>query len=57
VIFTLEGAAELVGPNIVTAEGGMCGTYIRTVGEAGNIKLTVSTLQTDPVTIELTAAL
>ena len=57
VIFTLEGAAELVGPNIVTAEGGMCGTYIRTVGEAGNIKLTVSTLQTDPVTVELTAAL
>jgi beta-galactosidase len=57
VIFTLEGAAELVGPSIVTAEGGMCGTYIRTVGAVGNIKLTVSTLQTDPVTIELTAAL
>ena len=55
VIFSLEGAAELVGPNVVTAEGGMCGTYIRTVGQAGNIKLTVSTPQTAPITVELSA--
>jgi beta-galactosidase len=54
VVFTLEGAGELVGPNIVTAEGGMCGTYIRTVGQSGSIKLTVSTNQTEPVTVELT---
>ena len=26
--FELEGDAELIGPDIVTAEGGMCGTYI-----------------------------
>ena len=54
VVFTLEGAGELVGPNIVTAEGGMCGTYIRTVGQSGSIKLTVSTNQTEPVAVELT---
>jgi beta-galactosidase len=57
VIFSLEGAAELVGPNVVTAEGGMCGTYIRTIGTAGTIKLTVSTAQTAPVTVELSAQL
>ena len=48
--FALEGAAELVGPDTVTAEGGMCGTYIRTVGKTGGVKLTVSTDHTEPVT-------
>lgn len=28
--FTLTGDAELIGPDTVTAEGGMCGTYLRT---------------------------
>ena len=48
---TLEGAAELVGPDVVTAEGGMCGTYIRTIGQSGTAKLTISTAQTESVTI------
>jgi len=52
--FTLEGPAELVGPGVVTAEGGMTGTYIRTLGEAGEVKLTISTAQTESV--ELTFA-
>ena len=39
---TVEGDAMLVGPDIVTAEGGMCGTYIRTTGETGNATLIVS---------------
>ena len=52
----LEGTAQLVGPDVVTAEGGMCGTYIRTVGESGNAKLTVSTDGLTPVTIEFTVA-
>ena len=39
---TVEGDAMLVGPDIVTAEGGMCGTYIRTTGETGSATLTVS---------------
>lgn len=55
VMFTLEGAAELVGPSVVTAEGGMCGTYIRTTGAPGDIRLTVSTAQTAPVSVALTA--
>lgn len=49
--FALEGTAKLVGPDVVTAEGGMCGTYIRTAGTPGEACLTVSTDQTEPVTI------
>ena len=51
---TLEGAAELVGPDTVTAEGGMTGTYIRTIGKSGPAKLTLSTPQTAPITIDFT---
>ena len=49
---TMEGAAELVGPDVVTAEGGMTGTFLKTVGKTGTAKLTVSTAQTEPVTVE-----
>lgn len=49
---TLHGDAELIGPNTITAEGGMCGTYIRSVGRAGKASLTISTAQTEPVTVE-----
>ncbi|MCR5611728.1 MAG: glycoside hydrolase family 2 protein [Clostridiales bacterium] len=51
---TLEGEAELVGPSVVTAEGGMCGTYVRTVGKKGSARLTVSTDQTEPIIIDYT---
>jgi beta-galactosidase len=51
VTFTLTGPAHLVGPATVTAEGGMCGTYLRTTGEAGDVMLTISTPQTEPVTV------
>lgn len=55
VTLRLEGAAELVGPDIVTAEGGMTGTYVKTVGREGMAKLTVSTAQTEPVCVCFTA--
>lgn len=48
----LRGAAELVGPSTITAEGGMCGTYIKTVGKAGKPVLTVSTEQTEEVKLK-----
>ena len=51
VTFTLEGAAQLVGPATVTAEGGMTGTYIRTTGASGHAKLTISTDQTDSIAL------
>lgn len=56
VSFRLEGAAELLGPEVVTAEGGMTGTYIRTTGEAGTAELTVSAPQTQPVRIRFTVS-
>jgi len=54
--FTLEGAAELVGPDVVTAEGGMCGTYVRTIGTSGAAKLTVSVYGMESVEVEFTVA-
>ncbi len=50
----LEGDARLVGPDVVTAEGGMTGTYIKTTGKTGAAKLTIATAQTEPVTVEFT---
>ena len=49
--FRLEGAAELVGPGVVTAEGGMTGTYVRSIGRAGEARLTIHTEQTEDVTL------
>ena len=43
------GAGELIGPDVVTAEGGMCGTYIRTNGTEGKILLTVQADGLKPV--------
>ena len=54
VMFTLLGEAELVGPGVATAEGGMTGTYVRTTGASGRAMLTVSTAQTESVTVEFT---
>ena len=48
---TLEGEAELVGPSVVTAEGGMTGTYLKTTGGTGEARLTIHTDQTEDVTL------
>ena len=42
VTLCLTGPAELVGPAVVTAEGGSTGTYVRTVGKAGTAKLSIT---------------
>ena len=47
--FRLEGCAELVGPAIATAEGGMTGTYVKSTGKNGEAKLTIHTDQTEDV--------
>ena len=49
--FTLEGPAELVGPDTAAAEGGMTGTYVRTTGQSGEATLTITTAQTEPMVI------
>lgn len=51
---SLTGPGELIGPDVVTAEGGMCGAYLKTTGEAGEILLTISTHQTESVTLRFT---
>ena len=50
----VEGAAELVGPDVIVAEGGMCGTYIRTTGQPGTAKLTITADGLAPVAVEFT---
>ena len=52
--FAVEGSAALVGPQTAVAEGGMTGTYLRTVGTAGEAVLTVSAPQTQPVAVRFT---
>ena len=56
VCLTLEGEAELVGPKVVTAEGGMTGTYLKTTGKTGRAKLTISTPQTECLELDFTIA-
>ena len=48
----MEGEAQLVGPNMTAAEGGMCGPYICTTGKTGTARLTITTPQTEAVTLE-----
>ncbi len=48
-----EGPIEIVGPDVVTAEGGMCGTYLRTTGEAGNARLIISADGLAETTVDL----
>lgn len=51
---TVTGELELVGPDTVTAEGGMTGAYVKTTGKAGRGTLTLTTAQTEPVTLQFT---
>ena len=50
----VAGDAELVGPTVVTAEGGMTGCYVRTLGRAGEAVLTVIGDRMAPVEIKFT---
>ena len=49
-----EGVLELVGPDAMSAEGGMCGTYVRTTGKPGQGALTVCAGELAPVTVRFT---
>ena len=52
--FAVSGELELIGPDVATAEGGMTGTYVRTVGRGGEGVFTISSEQTAPVSIHFT---
>ncbi|MBR1781247.1 MAG: glycoside hydrolase family 2 protein [Oscillospiraceae bacterium] len=49
---TLTGAAELIGPDVITAEGGMTGAYLRTIGQTGAAQLTVACDGLSPVSVD-----
>ncbi len=49
--FSVEGPVEIIGPHIVAPEGGALGMYIKSIGEDGDGKITISCEGLDPVTI------
>ena len=51
---SVEGPIEIIGPAVVTAEGGMCGTYIRTTGEKGEAKLHITCTMASPIDVNFT---
>ena len=53
VTFRVDGAVALLGPDTATAEGGMCGAYVRTTGRPGAALVVVSAPGLEPVTVEL----
>ena len=49
--FVLEGEAELVGPTVATAEGGMTGTFLKTVGKEGKARLSITAEGMEPAVL------
>ena len=49
-----RGALQLVGPDTVTAEGGLCGCYVKTVGRRGKAAVTLGCDGLESVTVEFT---
>lgn len=54
VSLSVEGPLEIIGPKAVTLNGGMGGTYLKTLGEKGEARLTISAENAEPVTINFT---
>lgn len=52
VLLETEGPIELIGPPVISLQGGMGGTYIRTTGETGDAIVRIRTMQTEEVTID-----
>lgn len=54
VILEVQGDVELVGPSVVSLQGGMTGTYVRTLKKSGSGKLVVKAEGCEPVEIAFT---
>ena len=52
VTYLTEGPIEIVGPETTVLRGGMGGTIIRTTGEKGEAKLSISAEGAEPVILE-----
>ena len=48
---TAEGAVGLIGPSLIALQGGMGGTYVKSLGKPGQGTLTLQCSQAAPVTI------
>ena len=53
VTFEVEGPFEIIGPKVVSPVGGATGVYIKSIGEDGDGKLTISSEGLEPVEISL----
>lgn len=49
---TVKGALELIGPDMTSLRGGVCGFYVKTTGKQGAATVTLSCPQTEEVKIE-----
>lgn len=49
---TVEGPIELIGPDMISLRGGMSGFYVKTTGEKGKAKVTVSCPRVEDQTVE-----
>lgn len=54
VMLETEGPVELIGPAVISLQGGMGGTYIRTTGQAGVASLKLRTFQTKDIVLAFT---
>ena len=51
---SVEGQGELIGPDLIALSGGMGGTYVKTNGKEGKIRLTVRSAQAETICVEFT---
>ena len=52
VTLSTEGPIEVIGPKVISLRGGMAGTYVRTLGQAGEATLTLSSPSLGEVKID-----
>ncbi len=57
VAFATEGVIDIVGPMVATAEGGMCGTIVKTTGWDGHGKLIIYTESGMETSLEFTVTI
>ena len=53
---TADGAIKLIGPDVISLQGGMGGTYIKTIGIKGEGTLTIEAPDRDKLTIDVTVS-
>lgn len=51
VLLEVQGNAELIGPRVISLQGGMGGTYVKTAGTPGKAVLKIKTAQAEEVNL------